>query len=89
MIQLNIMNKTVHQHLTPHSCNRKTYISTNIESSHLFSVARDNPATATCRDETLYFFQSIFFVWPPYFNQPDAKSKDIYRREIICIGSTA
>ena len=34
------------------------------------------------------FFQLIC-IWPLYFNQLDAKSKDMCRHEISCIGSTA
>ena len=35
-------------------------------------------------------FSVIFYlICPLYFNQLDAKSKDVHRHEIICTGSTA
>ena len=35
------------------------------------------------------FFSVILFISVPYFHQLDAKSKDMYRHERICIGNTA
>ena len=46
----------------------------------MFSVSCGNPAKAICT----MFFPVQWFILPLYFNQLDAKSRDMYRHEIIC-----
>ena len=57
---------------------------------HVYRKLRWGTST---RDVSFYavFFPVIFFLsgLSLYFNQLDATSKDIYRHEIMCTGSTA